>query len=103
MIPSAYDAEKMGEWCSTRPGQTWPDAIIISPELVCGLSRLSQSLARMTLTSSLLLSSLSLHTVLGVITNQGPRWPVEDDEDLEVSDNVLLCLVFLSKIHRTMR
>lgn len=37
----------------------------------------------MTLISSLLLSSLSLHTVLGVITNQGPRWPVEDDEDVE--------------------
>ena len=75
----------MGEWCSTRPtrpGQTWPDAII-SPELVCGPCRLSQSLARMTLFSSLLLSSLSLHTVLGVITNQGPRWPVEDDEDVE--------------------
>lgn len=37
----------------------------------------------MTLVSSLLLSSLSLNTVLGVITNQGPRWPVEDDEDVE--------------------
>ena len=46
VIPSAYDAEKMGEWCSTRPtrpGQTWPDAIIISPELVCGPSRLCPS------------------------------------------------------------
>ena len=50
---------------------------------------LSQSLARMTLTSRLLLSSLSLHTVLGVITNQGPRWPVEDDEDVEVSDMIM--------------
>ena len=42
----------------------------------------------MALVSSLLFSSLSLHSVLGVITNQGPRWPVEDDEDLEVSDIV---------------
>ena len=49
----------------------------------------------MTLVSSLLLSSLSLNTVLGVITNQGPRWPVEDDEDVEVSDMV----VFLLMIH----
>ena len=40
----------------------------------------------MALVSSLLFSSLSLHSVLGVITNQGPRWPVEDDEDVEVSD-----------------
>ena len=41
----------------------------------------------MTLVSSLLLSSLSLNTVLGVITNQGPRWPVEDDEDVEEVDS----------------
>ena len=47
----------------------------------------------MTLVSSLLLSSLSLNTVLGVITNQGPRWPVEDDEDVEVSGLVVVLLL----------
>ena len=48
----------------------------------------------MTLVSSLLLSSLSLSTVLGVITNQGPRWPVEDDEDVEVSGMNVFLLIF---------
>ena len=38
----------------------------------------------MTLVSILLLSSLALHTVLGVITSQGPRWPAEEDGEIEV-------------------
>merc|ERR1719400_1912342 len=37
----------------------------------------------MTLVSILLLSSLALHTVLGVITSQGPRWPAEEDGEIE--------------------
>ena len=106
MFP-AYDPEKMGEWCYSALAplqphlrQTWA----MLPSLWSVLSRSVKSqdcraLARMALVSSLLFSSLSLHTVLGVITNQGPRWPVEDDEDVEVSDTWSLFHLFLMKSH----